>query len=80
MIISKLGSIICTKEETEDLAMRDILFAPESVSLEPNGKSLTVRQKPEPEKHFNSKRFISIPCWNYDEYLDYEGVSCHGII
>jgi hypothetical protein len=56
-------------EEIKKLAMCDELFAPESISLEPEGKSLTVRL-PEQSKRFNRKSLITIPAFNED--LEYE--------
>ncbi len=56
-------------EEIARLAMSDDLFMPESISLEPEGKSLTVRL-PEKFKRFNRKSLITIPAFNED--LEYE--------
>ena len=49
--------------------MSDDLFMPESISLEPEGKSLTVRL-PDKFKHLNKKSLITIPAFNED--LEYE--------
>jgi len=56
-------------EEIQRLAMSDDLFMPESISLEPEGKSLTVRL-PDKFKHLNKKSLITIPAFNED--LEYE--------
>ena len=65
MTISRTGNT----EEIARLAMSDNLFEPESISLEPEGKSLTARQ-PEQFKRFNKKSLITIPAFNED--LEYE--------
>jgi hypothetical protein len=64
-MISKTGNT----EEIARLAMSDDLFMPESISLEPGGKSLTVRL-PEQFNHFSRKSLITIPAFNED--LEYE--------
>ena len=53
------------------LAQADELFAPESISLEQGGKSLTVRL-PQREKRFMIGKTVVIPCWNEDSDLDCE--------
>jgi len=60
-----------SKEEIMELAMSDELFAPESISLEQGGKSLTVRL-PQKEKRFTIGTIIAIPCWGEDSDLDCE--------
>jgi len=60
-----------TKEEIMEFAMRDEIFAAESISLEPCSQSLTVRL-PDKFKHFNSKYFAIIPAWSEDIDLEKE--------
>lgn len=67
MIISRIENT----DEIVKLAMSDELFAPESISLEPEGKSLTVRL-PEKEKHFIRKHLATIPTWNDDIEVEKE--------
>lgn len=53
------------------IAQNDNLFAPESISLEPCGDSITVRL-PDRFKHFNPKSFSTIPAWNEDSDSEIE--------
>lgn len=58
-------------EKTKQLAMHDELFAPESISLEPGGNSLTVRL-PDKVKRFSKKLVVTIPAWSEDIDLENE--------